>query len=438
MSGVFRGLSAAARLKLIERLAQRRAGQEEPAGAEAIGEGGRRRFAGLSGLRDFDLFRAALSDLGVDSPFFRLHEGRAGPRSVVDGQDCLNFSTYDYLGLNGDPRIAAAAKDAVDRYGVSAGASRLVSGERPVHRALEAALAEWHGAEDALVLVSGHATNVTLIGHLMGPQDAVLHDAAIHNSCVEGARLSGARRLAFPHNDWEAAARELAAIRAQHRHVLVVIEGHYSMDGDCPDLARFVEIARRHDAWLMVDEAHSLGVLGATGRGIAEAQGVDPRAVDIWMGTLSKSLCAAGGYIAGPRELVSWLRHTLPGFVYSVGLAPPLAAAALAALEALRAEPWRVARLAANARALRDGLAARGFDVGGSGGHAIVPLVTGSSLKAGRLSAALFRRGVNVQPIVYPAVPDRSARLRFFLSAAHTPEDVAAAVEAVSAAAREG
>ncbi len=215
-----------------------------------------------------------------------------------------------------------AAKQAVDRYGVSAGASRLVSGERPVHRDLEAALAAWHGAEDALVLVSGHATNVTLLGHLLGPQDAVLHDAAIHNSCLEGARLSGARRIAFPHNDWERAGQELAAIRGRHRHVLVVIEGHYSMDGDCPDLARFVDLARRHDAWLMVDEAHALGVLGATGRGIAEAQGVDPRGVDIWMGTLSKSLCAAGGYIAGPRELIAWLRHTLPGFVYSVGLSP--------------------------------------------------------------------------------------------------------------------
>jgi 8-amino-7-oxononanoate synthase len=438
MSGALRGLTAAARLKLIERLAQRRAGQERAAGAEPVGEGGKRRFAGLAGMRDFDLFRAALSDLGVESPFFRLHEGRAGPRSVVEGQECLNFSTYDYLGLNGDPRIAAAAKAAVDRYGVSAGASRLVSGERPVHRELEAALAEWHGAEDALVLVSGHATNVTLIGHILGPQDAVLHDAAIHNSCVEGARLSGARRVAFPHNDWAAAGRELSAIRAQHRHVLLVIEGHYSMDGDCPDLARFVDIARRHESWLMVDEAHSLGVLGATGRGIAEAQGVDPREVDIWMGTLSKALCGAGGYIAGPRDLISWLRHTLPGFVYSVGLPPPLAAASRAALDVLRAEPWRVARLAENATALRDGLAARGFDVGASAGRAIVPLLTGSSLKAGRLSDALFRRGVNVQPIVYPAVPDRSARLRFFVSAAHAPEDIAEALEAVSAAAREG
>jgi 8-amino-7-oxononanoate synthase len=435
MSGVLRGLSAAARLKLIERLARRREGAE--GGAEPVGEGGRRRFAGLSGLREFELFRSALGDLGVASPFFRLHEGRAGARSVVEGRDCLNFSTYDYLGLNGDARIAVAAKQAVDRYGVSAGASRLVSGERPVHRDLEAALAAWHGAEDALVLVSGHATNVTLLGHLLGPQDAVLHDAAIHNSCLEGARLSGARRIAFPHNDWERAGQELAAIRGRHRHVLVVIEGHYSMDGDCPDLARFVDLARRHDAWLMVDEAHALGVLGATGRGIAEAQGVDPRGVDIWMGTLSKSLCAAGGYIAGPRELIAWLRHTLPGFVYSVGLSPPLAAAALAALEALAAEPWRVARLNANARALRDGLAARGFDVGASAGRAIVPLITGSSLKAARLSQALFRRGVNVQPILYPAVPDRTARLRFFVSAAHAPEDIAAAIEAVSAAAAE-
>jgi 8-amino-7-oxononanoate synthase len=429
-----RGLSAHARLALLQRLQRRRAEQDGPAGE---GEGGRRGFAGVAGYRDFDLFRTALDQLGVANPFHKTHEGKGGARSRVEGRDCVNFSSYDYLGLNADPRIAEAAKQAVDRYGVSASASRLVSGERPVHAELEAALAASHGAEAALAFVSGHATNVSVIGHLTGARDLVLHDSAIHNSVLEGARLSGARRLAFPHNDWRAAERLLAEERGRHANTLLVIEGHYSMDGDVPELARFVAAARRHDAWLMVDEAHSLGVLGATGRGIAEAQGVDPSDVDLWMGTLSKTLCAAGGYIAGSRELVDWLRHTAPGFVYSVGLSPPLAAAALAALRAMQAEPGRVARLNANARRFRDGVRAAGLDAGQSGGHAIVPVITGSSLRAARLSAALFARGVNVQPIVFPAVPERAARLRFFLSAAHEEAEIDATVAALAAADRE-
>jgi 7-keto-8-aminopelargonate synthetase-like enzyme len=210
----------------------------------------------------------------------------------------------------------------------SASASRIASGERAVHKTLEAALAANYNAEAALCFVSGHATNVTVIGHLLGTRDLILHDALLHNSGAEGVRLSGAKRIAFPHNDWVAAERELAVHRKRHTRALIVVEGHYSMDGDMPDLARFVALARRYDAWLMVDEAHSIGVLGATGRGVFEQQGVDPGGVDIWMGTLSKTLSGCGGYIAGSAMLIDVLKHSAPGFVYSVGLAPPLAAAA--------------------------------------------------------------------------------------------------------------
>ncbi len=428
------GLSQTARLALLQRLTKRRDGAAPASAPAEDSADDPRGFAGLPGQRDVALIRNAAEVLGLENPFFRPHEGVAGGRTTIGNRRYVNFSSYNYLGLNGDPRVAAAAKAAIDRHGISASASRLVSGERPVHGALEAALAEHCGTEACLAFVSGHATNVTVIGHLLGPRDLIVHDAAIHNSCAEGARLSGARRVAFAHNDWRAAEREMAAARRAAKRALLLIEGHYSMDGDVPDLARFVEIARRHGAWLMVDEAHSLGVLGATGRGLAEQCGVDPAGVDIWMGTLSKTLSACGGYIAGRVPLIDYLRHSAPGFVYSVGLAPPLAAAALESLRLLHAEPERVARLQANAALFRRLARERGLDTGTSAGLGIVPVIVGSSIGAARLSSALFARGVNVQPILFPAVPEASARLRFFLSAEHTEEEIARTVEATAAA----
>jgi 8-amino-7-oxononanoate synthase len=421
------GLSAAARLALLKRLAQRKEDRAPPAGAA-------RAFRELPGQRDMDLIREAAGALGLENPFFRAHEGIAGATTVIGGREVLNYGSYDYLGLNGDPRVIAAAQVAMDRHGVSASASRMVSGERPVHAALEAAIAAHYGVDAALAFVSGHATNVTVLGHLMGPRDLILHDAAIHNSCAEGARLSGARRIAFPHNDWQAAERELAAHRRTARRALIVVEGHYSMDGDIPDLPRFIEMARRHDAWLMVDEAHAMGVLGPTGRGIHEHCGVDAREVDIWMGTLSKALCGCGGYIAGNADLIAWLRHSAPGFVYSVGMAPALAAASAEALRILHAEPGRVRRLQANAALFLRLAKAAGLDTGASAGLAIVPVIVGSSVGAARLSQALFERGINVQPILYPAVPESSARLRFFLSAAHEEAQIHATIAALAEA----
>lgn len=422
------GLSAAARLALVQRLAGRRGRQDADAERDSRG------FGALQGLKDWGLVRDAMDALGIESPFFRTHEGRAGARTQIAGREVVNFGSYDYVGLNGDPRLHAAAAAAMARYGISASASRLVSGERPVHAALEAALARHYGMEAAMAFVSGHATNVTLIGHIMGPRDVILHDAAIHNSCVEGARLSGARRVPFAHNDLASAARELRAARGRAQRALIVVEGHYSMDGDVPDLAGFVRLAREHDAWLMVDDAHGLGVVGTTGQGAFEAAGVDPADIDIWMGTLSKTLCGCGGYVAAKAELVDWLRHTCPGFVYSVGLPPPVAASALTALEILQAEPWRVAKLQANARLFLGLCHSRGFDTGRSAGLGIVPVVLGSSVRAVRIAAALLERGVNALPIIFPAVPEQSARLRFFFSAEHSEADIRMAVDALAQA----
>ena len=370
--------------------------------------------------------------LGVGNPFFRVHDGLAGATSVINGETFTNFSSYNYLGLAGHPDVNAAAKAAIDRYGTSASASRLVSGERPIHGELERAIADIHGVDDCVVFVSGHATNVSTIGHLFGPKDLIVHDALIHNSALLGSELSGARRMPFAHNDFEALDQLLTQCRLQYERVLIVVEGLYSMDGDVPDLPHFVEIKRRHRAFLMVDEAHSLGVLGRRGLGIQEHFGLCGGDVDIWMGTLSKTLASCGGYIAGERALVEHLKCAAPGFVYSVGMPPPAAAAALAALRVLRAEPQRAQTLRARGRQFFDTARALGVDTGLSVGLSVIPAITHSSLKAARLSEALYRRKINVQPIVYPAVQERTARLRFFISSEHSEAQIRTTVEALA------
>lgn len=372
--------------------------------------------------------RAAAEHLDLANPYFKVHEGTSGAIACIGNRQYVNFASYNYCGLNGDPRVQQAAIRAMGTFGTSAGASRLVAGERPLHAELEQALAAHYTAEDCVVMVSGHATNVTVLGHLLSSGDLVLHDALAHNSVVQGCILSGARRLPFPHNDLQALDRLLERARPMARQALIVVEGHYSMDGDVPDLAGLVTLARRYDAHLMVDEAHSLGVLGATGRGVFEHCGVAPSDIDIWMGTLSKTLAGCGGYIAGSAAMIDYLRHTAPGFVYSVGMSPPLAAASLAALQALHAEPERVARLQANGALFLAEARARSLDTGASIGAAIVPVVVGSSIRAARAAELLFECGVNVQPIIHPAVPERSARLRFFLSYQHEPEQIREAV----------
>jgi 8-amino-7-oxononanoate synthase len=414
------GLSGAERSRLVERL-KGGVTNGKAHGPMSSGNGAapRASFADSETYKQMAIVRSVAQTLGIANPFFRVHGGVAGAESVVDGRACLNFSSYNYLGLNGHPRVIAAAQDAIARYGTSCSASRLVAGERPIHRELEQRLAALHGTEDCVAFVSGHATNVTVIGDLLGKTDLILYDSLIHNSVQQGAQLSGARRLTFPHNDVAAAERLLAAHRAQHGRALIAIEGHYSMDGDIADLPAFSELARRHRAWLLVDEAHSIGVLGARGRGVGEHFGLGPDAADFWMGTLSKTLAGCGGYIACRHELAEHLRYSAPGFVYSVGMPPPMAAAASTALELLAEEPERVARLHANARFFLDRAKAAGLDTGLSQGYAIVPIIVGSSIAAGRLSAALYERGINVQPILYPAVPERAARLRFFLSSEH-------------------
>ncbi len=397
----------------------------EPRGLQAASE--RPARAPQSSVESFPEVReleAKLAELGSASPFFRQQEGVAGASVAIGDRRLVHFAGYNYLGLCGQPAINEAAKLAIDEYGTSVSASRPISGERRVHRELEQELARFLGVESAVVLVGGHATNETTIGHLFGAADLILHDELIHNSVIQGCELSGAARRPFPHGEWRAVDEILGRLRAQYRRVLIVVEGVYSMDGDVPDLPRFIEVKERHEGLLMVDEAHSLGVLGETGRGIGEHFAVPGASVDIWMGTLSKALASCGGYIAGSRALVRYLKYSAPGFLFSVGITPQNAAAALAALKALEDEPWRVGRLREQAELFRRLAAEQRLDTGLSHDSAVVPVILGDSGECLRVSLALFARGINVHPIVYPAVSEDLARLRFFLTSDHTEEQI--------------
>lgn len=391
-----------------------------------------RNFSDLHIYQSVKKANSVIGMFGLRNPFNHSHDGRLGATTVSEGRELVNFASYDYLSLNQEPAVARAAMDAITQYGTSVSASRLVAGERKLHRQLEASLADFYQTEDAITYVSGHATNVSTIGVLMEPGDLIVHDDLMHNSGLMGAKLSRATTIPFLHNNLDALERVLKEQRAKHKNAMILVEGLYSMDGDFPDLPRLIEIKKRYGAWLMVDEAHSLGVLGRTGRGVAEHYGVDPRDVDIWMGTLSKTLGSCGGYICGKADLIDLLKHHSPGYVYSVGLSPPGAAAAFAALETLKAEPERVARLQENGQLFLKEARAAGLDVMTSAGYSVVPVMVGDPVRAVRLTEALVHRGFNVLPIIFPAVPMKAARLRFFLTSSHTPEQIRAAIRATA------
>jgi 8-amino-7-oxononanoate synthase len=385
----------------------------------------------LPGAKALQMQLAAARQFRLENPYFIEHTGIAADRTIIGGKQIINYSSYNYLGLSGHPRVSQAAKQAIDTYGTSVSASRPVSGERPLHRELETRLARFYGTEDAIILVSGHATNVTTIGYLFERHDLILHDELAHNSIIQGAMLSGAKRLSFPHNDMVALEGLLKKHRSSFHRVLVVIEGLYSMDGDVPPVDEFIRLKHQYKTFLMVDEAHSLGVLGKTGHGIQECFPIGDDDIDLHMGTLSKTLSSSGGYIAAKKSLVDNLKFNAPGFVYSVGLSPPVTAAALESLNILESEPERVEKLQHISHYFYQLAREKGLDTGKSEGHAIIPIIIGSSVMCVKLSNNLLREGINVQPIIYPAVEERSARLRFFLSSLHTEEQVHKTIDAL-------
>jgi 8-amino-7-oxononanoate synthase len=373
-----------------------------------------------------ELFKSA----GVDVPYFKSFSSKPEDTISCDGNEYINFGTYNYLNLCGHDEVNRAVKNAVDQYGTSAASSRLVSGERDVHQELERALADLYEVEDAVVFVSGHATNVTVVGHLFSANDLIIYDSLIHDSIRQGALLSGAKHISFPHNDLEALDVLLSEKRCSYERVIVIVEGLYSMDGDFPDLDRLVELKEKHKTFLMVDEAHSLGVLGKSGRGLREHFSLkNSSSVDLWMGTLSKTLSGCGGYICGSKKLVEYLRYFAPGFVYSVGLSPPLAAAALKAIELMNREPERVSSLQKNSQLMLSLAKEHGLDTGYAHGYAIVPIIVKNSLLAMRLCNALLAEGVVAQSIVYPAVSENDSRIRFIISSAHSKEQIKKAIK---------
>ncbi|MCP4774478.1 MAG: aminotransferase class I/II-fold pyridoxal phosphate-dependent enzyme, partial [Planctomycetaceae bacterium] len=271
--------------------------------------------------------------------------------------------------------------------------------------------------------------NESVIGHLVGRGDLILHDSFAHNSLIQGAMLSGAQRRPFEHNNWEDLENILRSCRGEYRRVLIIIEGLYSMDGDYPDLPKFIEIKKRYKAWLYLDEAHSIGTLGETGRGLGEVYDVQRDDIECWMGTLSKSFGSCGGFVGASRSLIEYLRYTTPGYVFAAGMPPANVGAALGSLRVLQKRPELVAKLQANARLFLSLAKEAGLDTGMAQGTAIIPIITGHSLLALRLSEALYDHGINAQPILYPAVPEKETRVRIFMTAAHTEKQIRDSVE---------
>jgi 8-amino-7-oxononanoate synthase len=375
---------------------------------------------------------AGLAAAGLENPFLLASDGVRGRTAVMAGREVINFTSFDYLGLAGHPDVKRAAKEAIDRFGCSASASRMVGGNTTIHDELDAELAAFLGVERAVVFPCGYGTNASVLGHLFGAGDLILHDELAHNSIVQGTLGSKAARRSFRHNDHEQLDALLRDLRPRYRRVAVAIEGVYSMDGDFPDLPRFIDVKRRHDAFLYVDEAHSVGTMGPEGRGICEYFGLDPAEGDLWMGTISKALGAGGGYLAGSERLVRYLGMTTPAFVFSTACSPPNAAAALEGLRVIRREPWRVTRLRERSEFFLKLAADCELDTGESGDTPVIPVIVGSSDRAILVAQLLLERGINARPILYPAVRESAARVRFFVTAEHDEDQIVRTIETLA------
>lgn len=377
----------------------------------------------------FARYRKTLADLAhrKQARTLRAVVDGGGPRLILDGRSLINLGSNNYLGLAEHPRVERAAAEAMSRAGVGAGASRLLTGHGAVHEALEAALARLKTAERALVFSSGYLANVGTIPALVGRGDLILADRDIHASLVDGCRVSGATLRVYRRDRLDRLGAALASRRSGL--ALIVTEGVFSMEGDLAPLPDLADLAERHGALLMVDEAHATGVFGATGSGSVEHWGLQER-VPIQMGTLSKALGALGGFVAGSQLLIDYLIHRARTFIYTTAIPAGIAAAALEAIRLLDAEPERRRRLWANCALWRDGVTALGFDTFRSASP-IVPLRVGSDDLALRLSAELATEGVYAPAIRPPTVPKGTARLRTSILATHSTDDLSFALSAL-------
>jgi glycine C-acetyltransferase len=358
-------------------------------------------------------------------------ELRGGARVLVSGREMGMFASYSYLGLVGHPRINAAARDAIEQYGTGTHGVRTLAGTLTVHRQLEETIAEFKETEAAVTYTSGYVTNLTVVSTLVGREDYVISDKLNHASIVDGCMMSGAKFLRFKHNDIEALEIRLKQV-PEGSAKLVIADSVFSMDGDIIDLPRMVEVCRKHNAWLMIDEAHSVGVLGKTGRGIEEYFNL-PGAIDIKMGTLSKTIPSVGGYVAGRRDLIEYLRHASRAYIFSAALPPAQAAAAREAFRVILDEPWRVEKLRQNTQQFIWGLKQRGFDTLFTE-TAIVPVLCGEDEVAYAMTRYAQGKDIFVLPVVSPAVPVGLARLRATVTAAHEPGEIEQAMNVIEEA----
>ena len=372
-----------------------------------------------------------------DNPYFVTHESPLLDTGIIDGKEVLEFGSYNYVGMSGRKEVKEAAKAAIDKYGTSASGSRLLAGEKQVHKDLEKEIADWKHTEDAVVCVGGHSTNVTFVGNFCGKNDLILYDALAHNSIEQGCKLSDATSRPFPHSDTAALETILKSQRAYYEKVLIVIEGAYSMDGDIAPVPEFVRIKKEYGCFLMVDEAHSACVIGKTGGGVDEYFGLAGDDIDIKYGTLSKGLGTCGGYLAGKKCLIDYLRYNMPGFVFSVGISPALAAGSLEAIRTLRSHPEIMEHLRTAIKAFADSARRRHLDICLAGETAVLPVLVGKDEDAWLLSNELKKRGVSVPPAMYPAVPKGKARLRFCVISEHKPEQIEKALDILESTARE-
>jgi 8-amino-7-oxononanoate synthase len=366
-------------------------------------------------------------DFGV-YPYQLALEGRSGPWVKAEGREFLMLSSYDYLGLIGDARIDEAAIAAIRKYGTGTGGVRMLTGTIDMHHQMERDVAAFKGTTDAITFSSGYLANLAVIASLLTPQDRVILDALSHRSLVDACRLAGVPLQRFRHNDMDSLRHELASGAASNR-TLIVADGVFSMDGDICNLPDLVQIKNDAACFLMIDESHASGVLGANGRGTDEHFGIAADEVDIWSGSLAKAIPSNGGFVAVSQELAIYLQHSAAPFIFSAALAPPSVAAVRASLAILKEEPERVARVQRNAEFLRDGLRALGYDTGNSE-TAIVPVILNDETSAALLAGRLREIGVFVTPILFPAVPLGSARLRLCVTAAHSLEDLEFALDA--------
>jgi 8-amino-7-oxononanoate synthase len=366
-------------------------------------------------------------------PYFRTVEGPARPVVEMEGAPRIMLGSNNYLGLTGDERVIQGARDALERYGTGLTGSRLLNGTTALHLQLEEEIADWMGTESAIVFTTGHQANVGTLGTILGPGDTVVADSGDHASILDGCLLSRAKLRAFRHNRMDKLERMLERASTDGGGVLVVVDGVFSMEGDVPPLREVCDLCERFGARLMVDEAHGAGVLGARGAGATEHFGVEDR-VDLRMGTFSKSLASCGGFLAGPADVIEFLRVQSRAFLFTASAVPAAVGAARAALDIVRSDEGRalMAKVLHNARYWSDGLVERGFKVVRHGDLVtpIVPVLVEDDWKAGLLWKALYDAGVFVNTALHPAVPPGGALLRTSVMATHDTPTLDRALDA--------